>query len=355
MKKFFLGLEDELLMVTEKGDDYDSTSCLKGTQPTDLVVDHQNKNQIFCGTYGNGLWKSEDGGESWFAIGQVNNYHEPNKGMGIKSAYITSLAIDDTEGTLYVGTEPSELYYSQDGGLTFTEFKAIQNLPSKPFWQFPPRPYTNHVQSIASSYSNSKGLNVAIEFGAFIYTTDFGQTWNDRPFLSPKDIHTLLAHSLAPGRLYAACGDGFSDSSSAYAESKNDGKAWKYMSEGLEAHPYLYSMAIDPENPDDRFVSASESPMKAHFKGDEKHKRYSTIYRKNGEEPWKEIAKNLPVNESFIYELATDLTESGVVYAFNNHGLFRLKIENYKWERIEIEWKEKYMTQHPSFLVVTSV
>lgn len=33
------------------------------------------------------------------------------------------------------------------------------------------------------------------------------------------------------------------------------------MSEGLEGHPYLYNMAIYSENPDERFVSASESPL----------------------------------------------------------------------------------------------
>lgn len=351
--KQFLGMEDELIIVekTEKG--YSSTTHLEGTHPSQVAIDPQNKNLIYCGTYGNGLWKSEDGGETWTAIGQINAFHEPTKGNGIESAHITSVAVNPNRSNiLYVGTEPSQLYYSLDYGKTFTEFKEIQNLPSKRYWQFPPRPYTNHIQCIVPSYLNEEGVNVSIEFGAFINTLNHGKTWNERTFLSPRDTHTLLAHPLAPGRLYAACGDGLLTPGNSYAESEDDGLNWSYASEGLESHPYLYSMTINPNDADEIFVSAAKDAVNAHHKESEDQERYSTIYRKKDNGVWQELPNGLPCDGSFIHELGADSSQSNAIFALNNFGLYKLNREEHKWDRIEINWKEKYKKQHPTFLVV---
>ncbi|GAB3066828.1 hypothetical protein [Virgibacillus ainsalahensis] len=58
MKKFFLGMEDELLIVEETSDGYISSCHLKGTQPIRLASDPQNESRMYCDTYGHGLWKS---------------------------------------------------------------------------------------------------------------------------------------------------------------------------------------------------------------------------------------------------------------------------------------------------------
>src|SRR5699024_759425 len=113
----------------------------------------------------------------------------------------------------------------------------------------PPRPHTSHVRWITPSYADENYLHVSIEFGAFISTKDHGESWQDRPFYSPLDTHTLLAHPQAPGRLYAACGDGLTAKGHAYAESADEGRTWNYISEGLEEHPYLYNMALHPNDP----------------------------------------------------------------------------------------------------------
>src|SRR5699024_10713296 len=205
---------------------------------------------------------------------------------------------------VYAGTEPSALYYSEDNGESWTEYKGIQTLPSKGNWQFPPRPHTHHVRWITPSYLHENHLGVSIEFGAFIRTEDHGETWEDRPFNSPLDIHTLLAHPQSPDRLYAACGDGLIVDGHSYAESIDEGRSWTFMSEGLENHPYLYH------------------------------------------------AEGLPCDGSYAHALAADPTESGVFYAMNNHGLYRFQANEDRWNKVEIDWKKKYINQHPSFLVV---
>ncbi|HLR79255.1 MAG TPA: glycosyl hydrolase [Bacillota bacterium] len=352
MKTFFLGMEDELFIVKETEDGYRSTNHLEGTQPTSLAVDPHNKKRMYCATYGQGLWKSEDGGEHWRAIGKANSYYEPMLGNGIRSAHVTSVAVHPTKKSkgnciVYAGTEPSALYYSEDNGESWTEYKGIQTLPSKGNWQFPPRPHTHHVRWITPSYLHENHLGVSIEFGAFIRTEDHGETWEDRPFNSPLDIHTLLAHPQSPGRLYAACGDGLIVDGHSYAESIDEGRSWTFMSEGLENHPYLYHMVLHPEDPDERFVSAAKHASHAHHSS-----LYSTIYRKISDQPWEEVAEGLPCDGSYAHALAADPTESGVFYAMNNHGLYRFQANEDRWNKVEIDWKKKYINQHPSFLVV---
>lgn len=340
-------MENELLIVKETSEGYECFSCLKEKHPQCVAVDPQNENVIYCGTNKDGLLKSEDGGSNWITIG--NN--APSK---IKSKTITALAINSLKtvngnSVIYVGTEPSELYYSNDKGETWHEFTGIQLLPSKNHWSFPPRPMTHHVRFITTSYSNENYLGIAIEAGAFIYTTNHGETWNDRPAESPTDIHTLLTHPKSPKKLYAACGDGFYNRKYSYAESENEGQNWQYMSTGLKNHPYAYSMAVNSKDPYDRIISAAKSPSHAHSID-----KYSAVYRKQGNSSWIEITNGLPEKASNPY-LAADPTEFGKFYAMNNYGIYHLTNGSYKWEKLELDWLEKYIDQRPSCFLVKEI
>ncbi|SDH74000.1 hypothetical protein SAMN05192534_11089 [Alteribacillus persepolensis] len=352
MKKFFLGMESELYIIEETAKGYVGTSHLEGTQPVRVAVDPQNQDRIYCATYGHGLWKSEDGGAHWKAIGKVSPYHEAPAGDGIRSAHLTFVAVHpyrkrNGNSVVYAGTEPAALYCSEDNGEHWKEFKDIQTLPSKNNWQFPPRPYTHHIRWVTPSYADENKLGVSVEFGAFIRTEDHGATWQDRPFQSPLDTHVLLAHPHAPGRLYAACGDGLISQGNSYAESNDDGETWEYKSEGLEAHPYLYNMTLHPEDSNDRLAAASKHAREAHHSS-----LYSTIYRKQGSEPWRELSEGLPCEGAFIHVLAADPIEAGTFYAMNNYGLYQWKKGTSKWKKIEVNWKEKFLNEHPSALVI---
>jgi hypothetical protein len=48
-------------------------------------------------------------------------------------------------------SEPSRLFRSGDGGASCEELVALQEIPSRSDWSFPPRPWTPHVRWIAPS------------------------------------------------------------------------------------------------------------------------------------------------------------------------------------------------------------
>ena len=62
---------------------------------------------------------------------------------------VFSVAVSAADGAVYAGTEPSRLFRSRDGGESWEELVALQEIPSRPDWSFPPRPWTSHVRWIA--------------------------------------------------------------------------------------------------------------------------------------------------------------------------------------------------------------
>lgn len=343
MKNFYIAMKDKLLIIKETSNGYDFTTALTDLKVNRLAFDPKDERRIYVAT-DEGLWKTEDNGQSW-----------EQSDDGIVSEKITAVATNPTKqvngnAVVYAGTEPSELYYSEDNGASWTKFKGIQELPSKSDWAFPPRPETHFVRWITPSYSDENYIAVSIEAGAIIYTNDHGKNWNDRAENSPIDTHTLLKHPDAPTRLYAANGDGTTNKERAYAESYDGGQSWEFMSEGLEEHPYLYNLILHPNDPEQRWVSASESAGMAH-----RDSKYSTVYRKYGQENWSEIADGLPRKEAYSHHLANDPNDIDGIYAFNNFGLYWIGVKDDEWQEVEIDWPEGYLGNRPYHFVVKEV
>ncbi|WP_110647257.1 WD40/YVTN/BNR-like repeat-containing protein [Salinicola peritrichatus] len=351
MKRFLLGMQSGLIVADESETGWLSSRRLEGMQPTAIAVDPGKPGRLYCATYNRGLWRSEDHGDHWRPIGGPLPYHEPHNGPEIPLLEMTSVAIAPSPNSkqwhdLYVGTEPSRLFHSDDGGDHWQELTGIQSMPSKAQWQFPPRPYTHHVRWINSSPEDSACLYVSIEFGALLRSVDHGSTWHDRTADSPKDAHVLLSHPRAPGRLYAACGDGYMEQGYSFGDSRDGGDSWHYTSAGLEEEPYLYGLAVNPADPDDIRVAAASSPRTAHGRLGS-----ASVYC-NVEQGWQRDSDGLPIEDSFIAVLAADPQQPGTFYALNNHGVFCQRGREETWQRIPLDWDDAYLDEHPMCLAV---
>ncbi|MFZ0329116.1 MAG: hypothetical protein WAL66_17625 [Nitrososphaeraceae archaeon] len=179
-----IGMHDSIL-VHESSKKLNIHECLKGTHPQSIAFDHRNPNRAYCGTFGNGLWKTDDQGQTWDSIGKDV----------ISSPYIMSVLVNLDHGNkfnkVYVGTEPSALYISTDGGDSWEKMGALNDLPSSASWSFPPRPWTHHVRWIEPDASNIDYVFVAVEAGALVQSRDGGRTWIDRVEQGPFDTHSI--------------------------------------------------------------------------------------------------------------------------------------------------------------------
>jgi hypothetical protein len=229
---------------------------------------------VIVGTQGAGALLSNDGGLRW----------EP---IELPERDVFSVAVSRADGTLYAGTEPSRLFVLRDGS-GWAELEALQEIPSREHWSFPPRPWTHHVRWIAPDPRRPERLLVAIELGGVMLSEDGGDSFSDHRPGAKRDAHAITWHPFAEGRAYEAAGDGA-------AWSIDGGRNWSALDVGRELG-YCWAVAADPYDPDRWYVSAASSPREAHSA----RRAHGRLYRWDGS-AWRE----LPVpGESMPYTLA---------------------------------------------------
>ena len=123
------------------GQSWVARPVLEGVSATCVATDGE---RVLVGTRGDGARLSSDGGGSW----------EP---IDLPERDVFSVAISGADGALYAGTEPSRLFVARDGG-PWQELAALQDIPSRERWSFPPRRVTDEeVETIAVSFARCPG------------------------------------------------------------------------------------------------------------------------------------------------------------------------------------------------------
>ena len=279
-------------------------------RPTCLAGDPFVEGRAWCGTRRGGVFRSDDAGASWRAV-------------GLAERDITSIAASPAQRDLiWVGTEPSEVWQSDNGGDEWRQTTRLETLPSSPEWSFPPKPATHHVRWIACHPADARQLWVAIEAGALISTRDGGRTWHDRVPNGPWDTHELAIHPNTPTSLRVAAGDG-------YFESDDAGATWRSPEDGLEVG-YLRSVAIDPGRPEVVIVSASTGPRSAYVAGVSDGR----IYRREGIAAWERITNGWPTPPRTIAPLLTSGLAAGELWAADERGLHRSDDGGRTWREV---------------------
>ncbi len=336
MTTLYVAMESELLLIRGRQGNWHAELLLAGLPTQCLASDPLLPERVYCGTFGRGLWRSADDGAVWQ---QVDTWPGPAE---VTAVAVSRAAGAGDHGVLWVGTEPSLVYRSDDGGQTWHEQQGLRDLPSRPSWSFPPRPWTHHVRWLAPDPVAPERLYVSIEAGGVVRTVDGGRTWEDRRASTPRDVHTLRTHRLAPGRLYAAAGDG-------YAESHDAGETWQHLEVELRQH-YLWSVAVDPADPDTVVVTAASGPRQAHSPDYAE----STVYRRDIGGVWQAAAAGLPTPRGTLRPvLATSEAEPGTFYLASNRGVFRSADAGLSWQQLAIPWPERFLRQSVNGLAIS--
>jgi ribosomal protein S18 acetylase RimI-like enzyme len=226
-------------VVRLERDPWRATTVLDGVAARAVAVDGA---RVLVGTQGDGAWLSRDGGASW-------------EHVELPERDVFSVAVGAADGALYAGTEPSRLFVSRDGA-RWEELEALQAIPSRERWSFPPRPWTHHVRWIAPDPHRAERLLVGIELGGVMRSDDGGATFSDHRVGAKLDAHCLAWHPRAEGVAYQAAGDGA-------AWSRDGGLSWSAADSGRELR-YCWALAVDPAEPERWYVSAASGPRAAH-------------------------------------------------------------------------------------------
>jgi photosystem II stability/assembly factor-like uncharacterized protein len=269
MARLFAATGNGIARLDEEGGLWKVELSLSGSGAQCLAADPVDPDIAYAGLRDGGVRRTLDGGRTWV------DCQLPEPG-------VFSLAVSPADGAVYAGTEPSRLFRSDDRGESWCDLEALLELPSRPRWSYPPRPWTSHVRWISPSPHDPELLLVGIELGGLMRSTDRGASWQDhRPGAQP-DVHSLAWHPLSPGRAYEAAGGGAAFSTDA-------GETWQPADDGRDRH-YTWSVAVDPADADWWYLSASTGPFVAHGHGDPQ----ARIYRRCDGERWQPLAGGLP-------------------------------------------------------------
>jgi photosystem II stability/assembly factor-like uncharacterized protein len=307
--RLYAATGDALARLVEGDGGWEVTLALAGSGAQCLAVDPADPEIVFAGLCEGGIRRTADAGRTWVDCGL------PEPG-------VYSLAVSAVDGAVYAGTEPSALYRSDDGGRSWRALDALLELPSRPTWSFPPRPWTSHVRWIAPSPHDADLLLVGIELGGLMRSDDGGESWQDHRPGAQRDVHSIAWHPRVAGRAYEAGGGGA-------AWSTDAGETWQPADGGRDRH-YTWAVAADPLDPDLWYVSASTGPYAAHGGGDPQARIYG---RRNG--GWEALGGGLPEPLGAMpYALLA--TEERLLAGLSDGQLWESRDRGKTWRRREL-------------------
>jgi hypothetical protein len=161
--------------------------------------------------HGAGIWRSEDGGESWdltrLTRGTMDDWAENDPDFAaminwsggplpFADTFSQVWSLGYAHGTLYAGTKPASLLASRDGGLSWERVDGLTNHPSAGSWN--PGAAGLVLHTIVADPSDADKLWIGISAAGVFATENGGVTWERRNRLSNADSCSHHDHPAAP-------------------------------------------------------------------------------------------------------------------------------------------------------------
>lgn len=226
----------------------------------DIAIDQNNPRTIYVGagesnmrnsvSYGDGMYKTTDGGDNWVKTGLDSTEHIAKIAIHPKNGNVVFVA---SPGPLFKDSPHRGLFKTEDGGKTWTKSLYINEKagaadvcidPSNPdivyatTWEFRRMPYS----------FNSGGPG-----GGIWKSTDAGKTWKRIQTGLPEGLIGRVAITLAPSapNNLLAIAELENNKTGLYI-SDNGGETWKSQSAPLNvvSRPFYFSaIQVDPKDP----------------------------------------------------------------------------------------------------------
>jgi Sortilin, neurotensin receptor 3, len=206
-----------------------------------VVIDHRNPRRLYAGTGRGGVFRSEDGGETWRATNTGLFYQE-----------VSSLAQHPVSGELYVGTRPASIFKSTDYGETWSNCEGLHRMPETKDWTWPNPPHYPHVRDIGLSRADPNLILGAVEEGWLVRSKDGGKTWSNLKDGTEYDAHTVQVMPNDPKVVISTSGKGV-------YRSEDGGDHFVAANDGIKCR-YLAHLAFHPAEPAVLFTAGAEVP-----------------------------------------------------------------------------------------------
>ncbi len=233
------------------GEDSYSVGC--------ITIDPNNSNVIWVGSgennsqrsvgYGDGVYKSEDGGSSWKNVGLKDSEHIGRIVVDPRDSNVVYVA---AQGPLWRSGGERGVFKTTDGGTTWKAVLTVDAETGANEVIMDPR---NPDLLYASTYQRRRHVWTLIDGGpgsAIYRSSDAGTTWTKLENGLPKEDKGKIGIALAPSApdtLYAIVES--TPKNGGFYRSTDRGANWSKMSkEGSSSPQYYNELFVDPLNKD---------------------------------------------------------------------------------------------------------
>ena len=292
------------------------------------------------GWFGQVMQRSDDGGETWEAVGNEFDYdgvpgtHQWYDGTPhpweFKRVWSLEPAPDDPD-TVFAGVEDAALFRSRDGGESWQELSGLRGHGSGQHWQ--PGAGGLCLHTILLDPQNHDRMFVAISAAGAFRSEDDGASWQPinrglHSDMMPDPeaevghcVHRIAMHPSRPDVL-------FMQKHWDVMRSDDAGTSWREVSGNLPSD-FGFTIAVHAHEPETIYVVPIKSDAE-HYPPDGRLRVYRS---RTGGEEWEALSRGLPQENCYVNVLrgamAVDLldpcgiyfgTTGGQVYASRDGG-----------------------------------
>lgn len=312
---------------------------LRGWEVTTLAWDSRTA-AIWGGVssyvYGATVHVSRDLGKSWEQVEKGPAYGE-EAGRRLERIWTVVPGRADEPGLLWAGVAEAGLFRSEDGGETWSGVPGLNDHPTREEWS--PGAGGMCCHTLVRDPVDARRMWAGISAVGVFRSDDDGATWTPRnegvPRVSPSEkfpeigscVHKIVVSPVVPDLLYQ-------QNHAGVFRSRDGADSWERIEQGVPCS-FGFPMVMHPHDPDTLFVIPQESDEYRFFP-----QSRAAVYRtRDGGDSWHALTAGLPeepvVQGVLRGAMATDsLASCGVYFGTTGGEVFYSADAGESWARM---------------------